>query len=255
MTYSESVVGVTAGNFSLTTAALAGASITSVSGSGAVYTVTVNTGTGDGTLRLNQETNTGITDLALNPLIGGVVQGETYNIDKTAPVVTAYRLIYGNNLAYNLIGSVRFTVPWQITAIEATFNEPVNGNISSLLRTNGSLPISSFSGAGTSTLRWTLQNSLTADRVFSQLQASGSDAVLDSAGNQLGSGTNFSQNFNVLYGDVNGDGFVSAADAVFVNNLIRISGYNSFADLNGDGVVNAADFLIARQRIGSVLPA
>lgn len=255
VTYSESVVGVTAGNFSLTTAALAGASITSVSGSGAVYTVTVNTGTGDGTLRLNQETNTGITDIALNPLTGGVVQGETYNIDKTAPVVTAYRLIYGNNLAYNLIGSVRFTVPWQITAIEATFNEPVNGNISSLLRTNGSLPISSFSGAGTSTLRWTLQNSLTADRVFSQLQASGSDAVLDSAGNQLGSGTNFSQNFNVLYGDVNGDGFVSAADAVFVNNLIRISGYNSFADLNGDGVVNAADFLIARQRIGSVLPA
>jgi subtilisin family serine protease/subtilisin-like proprotein convertase family protein len=256
VTYTEAVVGVGSGNFSLTTVGLAGASITSVVGSGNTYTVTVNTGTGDGTVRLNQETNTGITDLAFNALTGGVVTGETYTIDKTVPAVTAYRLIYGNNLAYNLIGSSRFTVPWQITAIEATFSEPVGGNINSLLRTNGSLPISSFSGAGTSTLRWTLQNSMTADRVFSQLQASGGDAVLDTAGNLLGSGTNFAQNFNVLYGDVNGDGFVSSADAAFINNLIRNAGpYNSFADLNGDGVVNAVDFQIARGRIGSVLPA
>lgn len=256
VTYTEAVVGVGAGNFSLTTVGLAGASITSVVGSGDTYTVTVNTGSGDGTVRLNQETNTGITDLAFNALTGGVIEGETYDIDKTVPAVTAYRLIYGNNLAYNLIGSSRFTVPWQITGIEAVFSESVGGNINSLLRTNGSLPISSFSGAGTSTLRWTFQNTMTSDRVFSELRGSGNDAVLDAAGNLLGSGTNFTQNFNVLYGDVNGDGYVSSADAAFINNLIRNAGpYNSFADLNGDGVVNAVDFQIARGRIGSVLPA
>lgn len=256
VTYTEAVVGVTASNFSLTTVGLAGASITSVAGSGNTYTVTVNTGSGDGTVQLNQQTNTGITDLAFNALTGGVVAGETYTIDKTVPAVTAYRLIYGNNLAYNLIGSSRFTVPWQITGIEATFNESVAGNINSLLRTNGSLPISSFSGAGTNTLRWTFQNGITADRVFSELRGSGNDAVLDTAGNLLGSGTNFAQNFNVLYGDVNGDGFVSSVDAAFINNLIRNAGpYTSFADLNGDGVVNAVDFQIARGRIGAVLPA
>ncbi|HMP17790.1 MAG TPA: dockerin type I repeat-containing protein, partial [Gemmatales bacterium] len=250
----EAVVGVGVGSFSLSTAGIAGASISSVSGSGTTYTVTVQTGSGDGTIQLNHLSSSNVTDLALNPLTTPY-QGEAYTIDKTAPTVASFKLIYGNNFAYELIGSHRFTIPWQITAIEVTFSESVNGSLGSLIRSNGSLPISSFTGSGTNTLRWTLQNSLTADRIFSELQATGAEALLDHAGNALGGGSNFSQNFNVLYGDVNGDGVVSAADAVFVRNLIQVSGYNIFADLNGDGVVDNQDFLIARQRIGSSLPA
>jgi subtilisin-like proprotein convertase family protein len=254
VSFSEVVVGLTTGNFSLTAAGIAGASITGLSGSGSTYTVTVNTGSGDGTLRLNLANTTGLTDLALNPVSNTPFNGQVYDIDKTVPSVVSYKVIYGNNLAYNLIGSSRLTVPWSITAIEATFNESVGGTMGSLIRTNGAMSIAGFTGTGTNTLRWTLTSPITIDRIFSELQASGSDAVSDLAGNLLGGGTNYSRNFNVLYGDVNGDGFVSSADAVFVNNLIRTSSYNQFADLNGDGVVDVTDLNIARQRIGTKLP-
>src|SRR5439155_1365386 len=52
MSFSEAVSGVDAGDFTLTTAGVSGASIMSVSGSGSSYTVTVATGTGDGAIRL-----------------------------------------------------------------------------------------------------------------------------------------------------------------------------------------------------------
>ena len=52
--FSESVTGVDASDFALvTTGAVTGATITTVSGSGSQYTVTANTGTGNGTLGLN----------------------------------------------------------------------------------------------------------------------------------------------------------------------------------------------------------
>ena len=52
--FSESVTGVDAADFALvTTGAVTGATITTVSGSGSQYTVTANTGTGNGTLGLN----------------------------------------------------------------------------------------------------------------------------------------------------------------------------------------------------------
>ncbi|HMO37002.1 MAG TPA: proprotein convertase P-domain-containing protein, partial [Gemmatales bacterium] len=152
VTYSEAVVGVGVGSFSLSTAGIAGASISSVSGSGTTYTVTVQTGSGDGTIQLNHLSSSNVTDLALNPLTTPY-QGEAYTIDKTAPTVASFKLIYGNNFAYELIGSHRFTIPWQITAIEVTFSESVNGSLGSLIRSNGSLPISSFTGSGTNTLR------------------------------------------------------------------------------------------------------
>lgn len=254
--YSEAVAGVSAANFGLITGGgIAGASISSVSGSGNTWTVTVNTGTGDGTIGLNHTSSVGITDLALNPLTSGNFTGEAYTIDKTAPVVQAYRVIFGNNQSYNLIGSTRFTLPWQVSAIEVVFDGPVTGATGSLIRTNGSLPIASFNGSGTNTLRWTLQNLLMTDRVFSELAGSGGNTISDQAGNALGNGTNYSRNFNVLWGDVNDDGFVSIADAQLVNILIRNSQYSLFGDLNGDGVVNNADTQLARQRVGQQLPA
>ena len=53
VTFSESVTGVDAGDFTLAATGLTGTSITGVTGSGTTYTVTVNTGSGDGTLGLN----------------------------------------------------------------------------------------------------------------------------------------------------------------------------------------------------------
>ena len=92
--FSESVTGVDASDFALvTTGAVTGATITTVSGSGSQYTVTANTGTGNGTLGLNLVDNDTIVDTSANRLGGtglgnGNFTGQSYTIDKTAPTVT-----------------------------------------------------------------------------------------------------------------------------------------------------------------------
>jgi len=82
VTFSESVTGVDASDFSLSTTSLVDATVRSVSGSGATRILTVNTGSGDGTIRLGAIDNDTILDLASNPLNGGFASGETYTIDK-----------------------------------------------------------------------------------------------------------------------------------------------------------------------------
>ncbi|WP_400193054.1 Ig-like domain-containing protein [Hymenobacter sp. B81] len=85
VTFAQSISGLSTGNFSLTTSGLSGASVSSVSGSGSTYTVTVNTGSGDGTVRLNLQNASGLSA----PVTGlPYTSGQTYTIDKTAPVVT-----------------------------------------------------------------------------------------------------------------------------------------------------------------------
>ena len=83
-----------ASDFALvTTGAVTGATITTVSGSGSQYTVTANTGTGNGTLGLNLVDNDTILDTSANRLGGtgpgnGNFTGQSYTIDKTQPSVT-----------------------------------------------------------------------------------------------------------------------------------------------------------------------
>jgi uncharacterized delta-60 repeat protein len=84
--FSEAVIGVDEGDFSLTTSGISGTDIDGVSGSGSVYTVTVNTGSGNGTIGLDIPYSfpASITDLAGNPLDGLPYYGEEdYTIDKT----------------------------------------------------------------------------------------------------------------------------------------------------------------------------
>jgi hypothetical protein len=83
ITFSETVTGVGAADFSLFTSGVTGASITSLTPvSGTTYTVTVNTGSGNGTIRLDlKASGTGIQDLAQNPISGGFA-GEEYTITK-----------------------------------------------------------------------------------------------------------------------------------------------------------------------------
>jgi photosystem II stability/assembly factor-like uncharacterized protein len=83
VTFSETVTGVGANDFTLATTGLSNASITDVSGSGNTYRVRVNTGSGDGTLRLDLPVTATIADLVGNPL-GALpfTSGETYTVDK-----------------------------------------------------------------------------------------------------------------------------------------------------------------------------
>jgi len=92
VTFDQSVTGVDAADFALTTTGtIAGASVTTVTGSGTTRTVTVATGTGDGTIRLDVIDNDTI--VGTGPLggagagNGNFTTGELYTIDKTVPTV------------------------------------------------------------------------------------------------------------------------------------------------------------------------
>ncbi len=95
VTFSESVTGVTSGNFTLVTSAgVAGATITSVTGIGATRTVTVGTAGGSGTLGLNLTSGTGIKNALGNSLLatGLPMVGQVYDV-QTLPL---YFSTFGN---------------------------------------------------------------------------------------------------------------------------------------------------------------
>ena len=88
VTFSESVTGVDAADFTLSVSGVSGASIGNISGSGATRTVTVQTGVNDGTIQLNVVDNDSILDPAGNPLGGtgtgnGNFAGGTYTLIRT----------------------------------------------------------------------------------------------------------------------------------------------------------------------------
>ena len=86
VTFASAVTGLAASNFALvTTGAVSGAAISSLSGSGATYTVTVNTGTGDGTIGLNLVNTTGLSPAIVSTL---PFAGQICTIDRAAPTIT-----------------------------------------------------------------------------------------------------------------------------------------------------------------------
>ncbi len=148
----------------------------------------------------------------------------------------------------HVLGSPRVHLPWQITGIRVTFDEPV---VSADLNSLTGVSANGLSGVGTSTLTWTI-SPLSLGSFSTTLQGSGPDALKDGGGNGLGGGAGFSAALKVLWGDFNDDGKVNASDLTLVNNA-RAAAYNLFADLNGDGVVDSNDVQIARLRNGTSL--
>lgn len=87
VTFDQSVNGVDASDFGLTTTGTAAGTIASVSGSGTTYTVTVNGIAGDGTVRLDLNANgTGIQSTGGTAIVGGYTSGQTFTLDHTAPL-------------------------------------------------------------------------------------------------------------------------------------------------------------------------
>jgi DNA/RNA endonuclease G (NUC1) len=184
VTFSENIKASTvdAGDFSLASSTVAGASITGVVVSGATATVSVNTGTGDGVVDLDLVDNDSITDLAGNPLggtgagNGSLTNGETYTIDKTAPVVQS---IVRAGLSPTNASSVSFTV---------TFSETVSGVDSSdfALVTSGvtGASITGVTGSGPYTVT---VNSGSGDGTIG-LNLVNNNSIFDTAGNLLSGG-------------------------------------------------------------------
>jgi Ca2+-binding RTX toxin-like protein len=94
VTFNQSVTGVDASDFALTSSGISNASIAGVSGSGKTYNVEVKTGSGSGSLGLKLVDDDSIQNVVDTPLAGtgkgnGNVTGQSYTIKKTPPRITA----------------------------------------------------------------------------------------------------------------------------------------------------------------------
>jgi hypothetical protein len=184
---------------------------------------------------------------------GSLGANANIKVDTAGPTVQQFRVKFGSKW-YNLIGSTRIDVPWKVTAIQVVFDQPVTAaNVHSLT----GLTSSALTGLGTGTLTWKLASPIIKGSFNTSLAASGANAIKNAAGDVMNA---FSQAFQVLYGDVNDDQKVDAADEAAVRASLPApyqpptSGYNLFADLDGNGFVNLTDFGIARSRRGATLP-
>lgn len=136
VTFSESVSGLTAADFILTTTntpggtALATSGISQIVGSGTTYTVTVGGISGDGTLRLDFKNGSGgVTDAAGNGASAGFTGGGVYTIDHITPAVSS---ITTNGSSPNHAGSDQFTVTFSenVTGVDASdFAATLTGSV------------------------------------------------------------------------------------------------------------------------------
>ncbi len=184
--------------------------------------------------------------------VGSLGANKNLVIDAVAPTVVAYRVLYGNGRSFDLVGSDRVRVPWQITGIQVVFSKPIAaGGLGSLT----GLPATGFTGLGTTTLTWTFA-AVGIGRFDTTLLGTGALALTDAAGNRLAGGVSVDRTVRVLFGDYNDDGVVNAVDLVrvFLARTTASVAYDLFADLNGDGVVNLADLLLVVGSIGHKQP-
>jgi hypothetical protein len=172
----------------------------------------------------------------------------TAPVDTTPPTVAHFRVLFGNT-SYDLIGSVRNRLPWQVTGIQVVFSEPITAGSAASL---SGISATGFTGLGTNTLTWTF-SPISVGSFTAALSETGINALTDAAGNPLAGGAGLNQSVRVLQGDFNDDGGVSSADLVGVNAATKLA-YNIFADINGDGVVNSSDITLVRAKIGATLP-
>jgi hypothetical protein len=200
-----------------------------------------------GTITDSSSANAVLT-LPIGAATGSLPSNKSISIDTVAPTVVSYSVLWGAQ-SYNVIGTARNRLPWQISGIQVVFSKPITGgNVSSL----SGIPTTGLAGLGTNTLSWTITPQ-SIGLFTTQLAGSGANALTDVAGNPMAGGAGFSQNLKILWGDFNDDGYVNAQDLVLVNNAIS-QAYNIFADMDGDGVVTVADVQIVRAQAGTTLP-
>ncbi|MCC6796743.1 MAG: hypothetical protein IT366_16615 [Candidatus Hydrogenedentes bacterium] len=184
VTFSEDVTGVNAGDFTLTTTGVTGASITSRTQiTPSTYTVNVNTGTGSGTIRLDLDDNDSIVDSAANALggtgngNGNFTTGEVYDVDKTLPNVSSIVRVDANPTSAS---TVRFDV---------TFTENVTGvDVSDFVVTTTGISgasVDSLSLQVSSSVYRVTVNTGTGDGTV-RLDLVDDDSILDASSNPVG---------------------------------------------------------------------
>jgi hypothetical protein len=173
------------------------------------------------------------------------------------------------------------TLPWtNVNQVRITFSEDVTVHAADLSVSGVNKTAYAFSGfsydVNTHTATWTLDASITKDKLMLDLDADGlapvssaaTSEVLDGAwtdcqstynsGNGQG-GTDFQFRFNVLPGDANANNSVSLTDAALVQQKLGKSagqtGYDLRCDVDGSGVITTADYSAVQVRAGGSLPS
>lgn len=176
--------------------------------------------------------------------------------------------------------SQQTTLPWtNIDQVKITFNEDVDIQ-SSDLSVSGvntiAYAFSDFSYDSSSyTAEWTLNSTVSKDKLRIDLNGDGLDPVTDLDDNILdgewtdnvstypsGDGTaggDFEFRLNVLPGDVNGSNQVTIVDYIFTRSLNGRStgdaGYVAARDVDGSGTINSVDYWAVYGNMADVLPA
>ena len=172
------------------------------------------------------------------------------------------------------------TLPWNnINQIRITFSEDVKIEAADLSVSGVNKTAYTFSAfsydSGTFTAVWTLDAPIAKDKLLLDLDADGMDPVvsvsthevLDGAwtdsqstfnsGNGQG-GADFQFRFNVLPGDADGSGVVSATDSALAYTKMGKNagdaGYDIRCDINGSGGITSADIIVIASRVCNSLP-
>jgi hypothetical protein len=230
VTFSESVTGVDATDFSLVqSGGVSGASITSVTGSGTTWTVTANTGSGGGSLGLNLIDNDTVVDIAGHLLSGagagnGNFTGQVYTVDKIAPAVSSIVRVGATPTS---AASVQWTVTFSesVTAVDAADFSLAQSGVSGAA-------ITSVTGAGTT---WTVTASTGSGDGTLGLNLVDNDTIVDAAANPLGgSGAgngNFTGEVYTFIRVANFNVVEPAADAVTGTIHTKIAGQDFALDI------------------------
>ncbi len=184
--FSEYIIGLDISDFSLvTTGSISGASIVDVNEVGEVV---VDTGTGNGTIKVIVSNTASISDYAGLSMVGlPFTVGETYDIDKTAPIVTSS--VRTNSNPTNLT-SVDFTV---------TFSEPVTGvDLSDFSLTTSSVSSPAVSGlSGTGSVYTVTVNTGSGNGTI-RLNVLNDNSIIDIASNPLSAGLTGGETYTIL---------------------------------------------------------
>jgi len=174
VTFSEDVIGVDAGDFTITSSGTATGTVTGISGSGSTYVVTVTGVSGDGTLRLDLlGSGTGITDAYGNAVAGGYTGGAQYLIDNTAPVAVATEIQLSNDQG-----------PSSADLITNVANQTVSGSLSFDLEPGASVLVSLDGGETWAIASVEGLRSWSIDGTLAQGKGTIKVKVVDGAGNE-----------------------------------------------------------------------
>jgi hypothetical protein len=149
-----------------------------------------------------------------------------------------------------------------INAIDVIFNENVSVTqgdlaLTTLINSGKTYNFTGFSyNPTTHDAKWTLPTDIGVDSLMMNLDghssSSGTAGVHVPPSIYLG---DYTQDFQVLPGDVNGDGVVNSGDMYTVQTeMLGITPYSVWADVAGAGTITTADYNDVRKWIGSSLP-